>query len=114
MTGPKYYNGTAILHPNVEMNCNDIFMRHIFWSTWNAKVIAQSPAITKANGKKWRIVGGRCWEKSSLSWSLNRLQLSLYQQAEVNTIIEDDRGWRNSKRIELLRSDDPTPRKQIG
>ena len=35
----------------------------------------------RLNGKKWRIVGGRCWEKSSLSWSLNRLQLSLYQQA---------------------------------
>ena len=35
----------------------------------------------RPNGKKWRIVGGRCWEKNSLSWSLNRLQLSLYQQA---------------------------------
>ena len=87
VTGPKYYNGRAISRPNVEMNCYDIFMRYIFWSTWNAKVIAQSPAITTANGKKWRIVGGRCWEKKCLSWSLNRLQLSLYQQA----------GWARSK-----------------
>ena len=30
------------------MNCNDIFIWHIFWSKWNAKVIAQSPAITTA------------------------------------------------------------------
>ena len=62
MTGPKYSNGRAILRPNVEMNCNDIFMLHIFWSTWNAKVIAQSPAITTTIGKKWRIAGGRCLE----------------------------------------------------
>ena len=33
---------------------------------------------------------------------------------EINTIIEDVRGWRNSKRIELLSSDDPTPSSQIG
>ena len=46
MTGPRYYNGRGISRLNVEMNCNVIFMRHIFWSTWNAKVIAQSPAIT--------------------------------------------------------------------
>ena len=32
---------------------------------------------------------------------------------EVNTIIEDVRGRRNSKRIELLCSDDPTPSSQI-
>ena len=33
---------------------------------------------------------------------------------EVNTIIEDVRGWRNSKRIELLlSSNDPTSRSQI-
>ena len=63
VTGPKYFNGRAILRPNVEINCNYIFMRHIFWSTWNAKVIAQSPAITTANGKKWWIAGGWCWEK---------------------------------------------------
>ena len=25
MTGPKYPNDKAILRPNVEMNCNDIF-----------------------------------------------------------------------------------------
>ena len=79
VTGPRYYNGRGISRPNVEMNCNDIFMRQIFWSTWNAKVIAQSQ---RPNGKKWRIVGGRCWDKKiSLSWSLNRLQFSLYQQA---------------------------------
>ena len=32
----------VILRPNVEINCYDIFMRYIFWSTWNAQVIAQS------------------------------------------------------------------------
>ena len=48
----------------------NIFMRHIFWSTWNAKVIAQSPDHNK---KKWRPdcrwwprVDGRCWEKKSV------------------------------------------------
>ena len=48
VTRPRYYNGRGrpISRPNVEMNCNDIFMRHIFWSTWNVKVIAQSPVIT--------------------------------------------------------------------
>ena len=46
VTDPRYYNGRGISRPNVEMNHNNIFMRHIFWSTWNAKVIAQSPAIT--------------------------------------------------------------------
>ena len=35
LTGPRYYNGRGISRPNVEMNCNDIFMRHL-WSTWNA------------------------------------------------------------------------------
>ena len=120
MTGPRYYNGRGI-RPNVEMNCNDIFMRHIFWSTWNVKVIAQSPAITApqpaANGKTCLIVGGRCWEKIvfhghsiDCSYVCTSKQVGL----EVNTIIEDVRGWRNSKRIELLRSDDPTPSSQIG
>ena len=47
VTDPRYYNGRGISRPNVEMNHNNIFMRHIFWSTWNAKVIAQSPAITE-------------------------------------------------------------------
>ena len=50
MTGPKYYNGRAILRSNAEMNCNDIFMRLIFCSTWNAKVIAQSQQPTEING----------------------------------------------------------------
>ena len=44
---------TMVSRPNVEINCNDIFMRH-FWSTWNAKVIAQSQcnhsATTGRNG----------------------------------------------------------------
>ena len=35
-------------------------------------------------------------------------------ELEVNTIIEDVVGWRNSKRIELLSSDDQTPSSQIG
>ena len=41
----------------MEINCNDVFMRHIFWGTWNAKVIAQSPALTTANKKKLQ----DCW-----------------------------------------------------
>ena len=65
-----------ILHPNVELNCNEYFQAiYIFWSMSNAKVIAQSPDHTK---KKWWIVaGGRCRRKMGLSQSLNRLQLSL-------------------------------------
>ena len=65
MTGPKCSKGRVILHPNMEINCNDIFMRHIFWSMWNAKVIVQSPVITTAN-KKWQIAGGRCRKKKSV------------------------------------------------
>ena len=38
----------AVLHQNVEINCNDIFMRHIFWSTWNDKAIVQAPLITRS------------------------------------------------------------------
>ena len=76
MTG----NGRAILCPDVEMNCNDIFMRHFFWSTWNARkeVIAQSQQPTRRNGG---LLGADAEKKNSLSWSLNRLQLSSYQQA---------------------------------
>ena len=71
----------------------------------------------RPNGKTWRIVGGRCWEKIvfhghsiDCSYVCTSKQVGL----EVNTIIEDVRGWRNSKRIELLSSDDPTPSSQIG
>ena len=79
VTDPRYYNGRGISRPNVEMNHNNIFMRHIFWSTWNAKVIAQSqrPGATGRNGGLF----GADAEKNSLSWPLNRLQWSLYQQA---------------------------------
>ena len=77
VTDPRYYNGRGISRPNVEMNHNDIFMRHIFWSTWNAKVIAQSQ---RPNGKNGGLFGADA-EKNSLSWPLNRLQWSLYQQA---------------------------------
>ena len=80
VTGPRYYNGRGISRPNVEMNCNDIFMRH-FWSTWNAKVIVQSPAITAPQQEEMADCWGPMLRKNSLSWSLNRLQLSLYQQA---------------------------------
>ena len=54
-----------ILRPNVEINCNDIFMRHNFWNRSNAKIIAQSPAIIAANKKKLPIAGGR-WDKFRL------------------------------------------------
>ena len=96
MTGPRYYNGRGI-RPNVEMNCNDIFMRHIFWSTWNVKVIAQSPAITAPQREDMAVCWGPVLRKNSLSWPFNRLQLCLYWISkqvglEVNTIIEDVRG----------------------
>ena len=61
MTGPRYYNGRGISRPNVEMNCNDIFMRHIFWSTWNAKVIARSPAIIAPQRRAQREEMADCW-----------------------------------------------------
>ena len=84
MAGPRYYNGRGISRPNVEMNHNDIFMRHIFWSTWNAKVIAQSPAITAPQREEVADCLGPMLRKNSLLWPLNRLQLSLYQQAGGN------------------------------
>ena len=61
--------------------------------------------------------GGLPGANAEKRWSLNRLQLSLYQQAggirsKYNS--GDIRGWRNSKRIELLSSDDPTSGSQIG
>ena len=80
VTGPRYYNGRGI-RPNVEMNCNDIFMRHIFWSTWNVKVIAQSPAVTAPQREDMADCWGPMLRKNSLSWPFNRLQLCLYQQA---------------------------------
>ena len=48
-TGPKYSNNRVILRPNVEINY-DILMRHIFWCTWNAQVIAQSHKAGSAAG----------------------------------------------------------------
>ena len=36
------------------MNYNEYFVLNIFWSTWNADVIAQSPDHKKKN--KWRSV----------------------------------------------------------
>ena len=70
------------------------------------------PESQRPNGKKWRIVGGRCWEKiafMAIKIDCNCVCTSKQVGLEVNTIIEDVRGWRNSKRIELLSSDDPTP-----
>ena len=56
------------------------------------------PAVTITTNQKtqWRIAGaGRCREKkSSLSWWLNRLQLSFYKHNFVDVM-----GWRNSKKI---------------
>ena len=43
VTGPRYYNGRGISRPNVEMNCNDIFMRHF---REHVECFAQSPVIT--------------------------------------------------------------------
>ena len=80
MTGPKYCKDRAILRPNVEMNCNDIFMRHISGAREMLKSLRnyrQSQQPTRRNGGLLRADA----ERNSLSWSLNRLQLSLYQQA---------------------------------
>ena len=113
----RYSNGRTILRPNVEINCNNIFMPHIIWSTGNAKVITQSPAILIANKKKWRNVGGRCWEKKVfLCYLMDWYWLCTSKQVglEVNTIIGDVMGWQNSKSIELWRSDYPTISSQIG
>ena len=65
---PTYSNDRVILCLKVEINCNDIFMRHIFWSTCNAQVIAQSrclpsPAIT-ANQNKYSLLMHRMKIKS--------------------------------------------------
>ena len=58
-----------------------IFLCDIYWARGMLTSLRNHRPSQRLNGKKWRIVGGRCWEKNRLSWSLNRLQLSLYQQA---------------------------------
>ena len=58
-----------------------IFLCDISVARGMLKSLRNHRQLQRPNGKKWRIFRGRCWEKNSLSWSLNRLQLSLYQQA---------------------------------
>ena len=95
-----------------------IFLCDIFSGTRGMlKSLRNHRQSQRPNGKTWRIVGGRCWEKIvfhghsiDCSYVCTSKQVGL----EVNTIIEDVRGWQNSKRIELLSSDDPTPSSQIG
>ena len=67
MTGPRYYNY------HVQMLKSG--------ARGMLKLLRNHRQSQRPNGKKWRIVGGRCWEKNSLSWPSNRLQLCLYQQA---------------------------------
>ena len=81
VTGPRYWNGRGISRPNVEMNCNDILCDIFSGARGMLKSLRNHRQSQRPNGKKWRIVGGRCWEKNSLSWPLNRLQLCLHQQA---------------------------------
>ena len=57
--GPRYTIGTLMGRTNVEINCNEYLTRHIFWSTWNVKVIAQWPDHNKKLGilsYAWNIV----------------------------------------------------------
>ena len=58
-----------------------IFLCDISGARGMLKSLRNHRQSQRPNGKKWRIVGGRCWVKDILSWSLNRLLLSLYQQA---------------------------------
>ena len=57
-----------------------IFLCDISGARGMLKSLRNHRQSQRPNGKKWRIVGGRCWEKNCLSRSLNRLQLSLYHQ----------------------------------
>ena len=94
----------------------NIFMRQIFWSTWNAKVIAQSPDHNK---KKWRPdCGGPglvadAEKKKNRSFTVIKSIAIEFVPAnqvgmDVNTIIGDVMASRNSQSIELSSSDDPT------
>ena len=98
-TGLNHCNDRLILRPTVEINCYEYLVRHIFWSTWNTKVIAQSrgwfrclpsPAVT-TNQKKWRIAGaGRCREKHLMMIKYIAIEFVQARQIvrKVNTILE--------------------------
>ena len=64
------------------------FVRHILPSTWNAKGIAQSPAIKTPSWQEEMagLLVADAEKIISLSWSLNRLQMSLYQQTRGVTL----------------------------
>ena len=93
----------------------NIFMQHIFWSTWNAKVIAQSLITIRYGG---RIVAGGPGlvadaEKKNRSFTVIKSIAIEFVPAkqvgmDVNTIIGDVMASRNSQSIELSSSDDPT------
>ena len=84
-------------------------MQYIFWSTSNAKVIAQSPDLNKM---KWgTVAGGQCQKNRSFTVIKSiaiefvpAMQVGL----DVNTIIGDVMASRNSQSTELSSSDDPT------
>ena len=105
-------------------------MRHIFWSMWNAQVIAQSRgwfrclpsprrhhAAIITNQKKWRVAGaghrhrglcaGWCREKVKSIMMIKYIAIEFVQARQIglkaNTILGT--GWWNSKRIKLRWSD---------
>ena len=92
-------------------------MRHIFWSTCNDKVIAQSPDHNKNKWRpdcRWRPrADDRCWEKKNRSFTVIKSIAIEFVPAkqvgmDVNTIIGDVMAPRNSQSIELSSCDDPT------
>ena len=95
----------------------NIFMRHIFWSTWNAKVIAQSPESQQEEmaAGLWLVAPG-WWpmlrKKIGLSQWLKSIAIEFVPAKQVgmdvNAIIGDGMASRNSQSIELSSSDDPT------
>ena len=87
-------------------------MRHIFWCTWNAQVIAQSQGwfrcLSLLSQPTRRLNGGLLVradaekKKISLSWWSNRLQsnfTSTTDRTEAKCNFVDVMGWQNSKKI---------------
>ena len=104
-TGPKYSKDRVVLRPNVEINFNDVFLWHIFSGACgmlkSLRNHRQSQQPTRRNG---RIAGG-----AGLVADADKMICTSKQVGpDVNTIIGDVMGWRNSKSIELSSSDDPT------
>ena len=110
--GPEYSNNRVILRPNVEINCYDIFMLHIFWCMWNAQVIAQSqgwfcclPLLSRPTRRLdgGLLVRADAEKKNQVShgdWiDCNWVFTSTTDRTEGKYNFGDVMGWRNSKKI---------------